>query len=376
MSIRRFIWLLALVALAFVVTIFFKPLSPRALITNPLFAIGFGAPLVLHLSSLPKWKELAATAVLGIVVTLVVVQLAQQNQFPQWIFGFGVASTIVLAIRRNLLFLLPSLITLIFTLEVSLFLEIISTYPPLTYDALAYVADASFGAPISFRVGQMFVTYPIIGAICTAIYLAPPPGLIFVYALQAKAKEPPEIDIVTALLAMGVAGYALYFLFPACGPKFVFPSFPNHPPDAAKLTGVILRGPFAPRNAVPSLHMASAFIAFIHARRLGRVATLVAAIFVIGTFFGTMGTGEHYFVDLVVALPFTVAMHALLERRFVHVIAPTVVYFVWLWVMRFHGDVTWLVWLMLLAAIVSTAGGLRARRSTSLRVERASESAA
>jgi hypothetical protein len=38
-----------------------EPVSLHTLITNPLFAIGFGGPLVLHLTSLPRWRELAGT---------------------------------------------------------------------------------------------------------------------------------------------------------------------------------------------------------------------------------------------------------------------------------------------------------------------------
>src|SRR4030095_11071931 len=111
------------------------------------------------------------------------------------------------------------------------------------------------GSAISFRVGQLFAAYPIVDAICTAIYLAPPPGLIYVYALEAKSKQPPRVDIVTTLVLMGGVGYSLYFLLPACGPKFVFPSFPHIPPDPPL---ALMHAPPAPRNAMPSLHMASA----------------------------------------------------------------------------------------------------------------------
>jgi len=97
--------------------------------------------------------------------------------------------------------------------------------------------------------------------------------------------------------------------------------------------------------------MASALIAFLHARRFGKIATIAAGIFVLGTFLGTMGTGEHYFVDLVVAVPFTMAMHALFERRFTRAIAPALAFFAWLYLLRFHNrlllETPWLAWAML-----------------------------
>lgn len=81
---------------------------------------------------------------------------------------------------------------------VCVFAATLSTYPPLTYDAFLHHADLAYGTAISFRVEQLFAAYPIIGAICTAIYLAPPPGLIYVYALEAKSQQPRRVDIVTA----------------------------------------------------------------------------------------------------------------------------------------------------------------------------------
>jgi hypothetical protein len=355
-TLRRFVVLLAalvaLLTITEVAAVFrliphLEPLSLQTLISTPLFAIGFGGPLLLHLSSLPRFRELAATIVLGCALSGLTARLAHQSSAMQWVSGLGVASTLVLAVRAvrragdsttARLFLLPSLITLLFTLEAAMFLGVISHYRPLTYDGLAFVADAAFGSHVSFDVGRLFKTWPLLAAVCTAIYLAPPPGLMFVYALEAKSKRHPPVDIVTVLVVMGAVGYSLYFLFPVCGPKFAFPQFPFNPPDPATLAGKLIAVPPAPRNAVPSLHMASALVAFMHARRYGWIACAVAAVFVTGTFLATMGTGEHYLVDLLVAVPFTVAMDALLTpspRRWTIVIACAAIFAAALAVIRF-----------------------------------------
>ncbi|HEX7150770.1 MAG TPA: phosphatase PAP2 family protein [Thermoanaerobaculia bacterium] len=351
---RRFVWVLAALVALFIATEIagflgliphLQPVSWRGLLENPLFAIGFGGPLLLHLSSLPRWRELAVTAILGIALALLV---------GNWVLGLGLASTAVLAVRRDWLFLLPSLITLFFTLEVAMFLGVVSHIAPLTYDGLAYLADASLGAPVSFVIGRLFRDVPIVAAVCTAIYLAPPPGLIFVYALQVRAKRPPRVDIVTTLVAMGVAGYALYWLFPVCGPKFAFPSFfPGQLPVVEP--GSLIPVATAPRNGVPSLHMASALIAFIHARRHGRIAGGVAMVFVIGTLLATMGTGEHYFVDLAVAVPFTFALEFLLQRRVGAAVPSVALFFVWLYALRFHAHVSAAMWTLVLATAVLAA---------------------
>jgi hypothetical protein len=103
---------------------------------------------------------------------------------------------------------------------------------------------------------------------------------------------------------------------------------------------------------MPSLHMASALIAYVHARRFGRLASAVALLFVIGTFLGTMGTGEHYFIDLVVAIPFTAMMFLLLERRFVRAIEPSVLLFASLVLLRLMPLTPLLAWLLLALSIV------------------------
>lgn len=351
-------WVLAAIVCVFVITLFFLPLSLRMLITNPLFAIGFGAPLVLYISSLfvgaaggsgRHIDESFGTFLLGMVLSFFVGLLAGVSSFPQWIIGFGLASTIVLAVRANWLFVLPSLIALFFTLEVSLFLDVISVFPRLTFDDTLYLADLAFGGPISFRIGQLFESVPLIGWICTTIYLAPPPGLIYVYALEAKSKTPPRVDIVTTLVAMGAVGYSLYFIVPACGPKFGYPGFPRIPITPYIETVLPLDGP---RNAMPSLHMASALIAYAHSRRFGRIAILASVIFVIGTFLGTMGTGEHYFVDLVVAIPFTAMMFTLLQGRWRRAIEPAILLFTWLFLLRFGVLAPLILWPMLILSIV------------------------
>lgn len=366
---RRFAWEIALLAAIFVaaevagalrLVPHLLPVSLRTLLTNPLYTIGFGGPLVLHLSSLPRLRELAMTIALGIALSLGVAAIAGAATPMQWVIGLGLASTIVLTVRairkdgNALLFLLPSLVTLLFTLDAAMFLGVISNVMPLTYDGLAFAADAAFGTNLSFDVGRAFARWPLLAMICTAIYLAPPPGLIFVYALQVK-REHPRVDVVTLLVVMGLAGYSLYFLYPVCGPKFAFPSFPLHAPE---VTGALMPVAPAPRNGVPSLHMASALIALFHARRYGRVPTAIAWIFVVGTFLATMGTGEHYFTDLVVALPFTVAIDALLARRWRAGAINGAIFIAWLWML--HAPLTPIAaWSMLLVTLAAARAAFR-----------------
>ncbi len=65
------------------------------------------------------------------------------------------------------------------------------------------------------------------------------------------------------------------------------------------------------RNAMPSLHMAWVLLAWWYSRGLSWIERTIVMAFVVLTVFSTMGTGEHWFVDLVVAFPFALLIQAI-----------------------------------------------------------------
>ncbi len=62
---------------------------------------------------------------------------------------------------------------------------------------------------------------------------------------------------------------------------------------------------------MPSLHMAWAVLLWWYARGLSWWTRVIALAFVVFTILSTLGLGEHYFVDLVVAFPFALMIRAL-----------------------------------------------------------------
>jgi hypothetical protein len=66
-----------------------------------------------------------------------------------------------------------------------------------------------------------------------------------------------------------------------------------------------------PRNAIPSLHMAWVLLAWWYSRGLSWLERLIVLIFVVFTAFATLGTGEHWFIDLMVAFPFALFIQAI-----------------------------------------------------------------
>jgi hypothetical protein len=200
------------------------------------------------------------------------------------------------------------------TLEAGIFLYCIKSLCPTSCDPAAYAADEAYGIQWSFGIGRLFAEVPMLQLVCYAIYVAPPPSLVFVYALQTRAWRPPPVDAATVLLAVFVAGYSLYYVFPVCGPKAAFPNaFPQAPPPLDGLLGTQLQipGEDAWPNGMPSLHIASVVLAYWQARPYGIWARLAAGVFLVGTFLATLGMGEHYLVDLVVGLPLSLAVYAI-----------------------------------------------------------------
>jgi hypothetical protein len=237
--------------------------------------------------------------------------------------GLGIASLGAMALRawRNvgldraaaLAFLLPAAVSLVITMEAGIFLYFIKDICPTSCDPSAYAVDAALRMQWSFGMGQLFAKAPLVKFVCYAIYVAPPPALVFVYALQTRARRPPPVDAATVLLAVLATGYSLYFIFPVCGPMFAFgAAFPHSPPPLDGLIGTRMTVPGADAwpNGMPSLHTAAVVVAYWQARSYGLWARIDAAVFLVGTLLAALGMGEHYLVDLIVGLPLSLAVYA------------------------------------------------------------------
>src|SRR4029079_11198404 len=108
-----------------------RPVPIRDITSNILFAIGFGCPLVLYLSSVPPVAELALTTILGAAFAGLLSLLDSKFGAPQAIVGLGIGCRVMMAVnvqRRTgiarlaaKLYLLPACVSLLFTLEAGVF---------------------------------------------------------------------------------------------------------------------------------------------------------------------------------------------------------------------------------------------------------------
>jgi hypothetical protein len=105
-------------------------------------------------------------------------------------------------------------------------------------------------------------------------------------------------SVVWAYIVELVAGPILYAVLPACGPIYAFGAQWLYPP-AVQAGPIQLTG--SP-NAFPSLHVGTALVFVLFSPN--KFWRGVALVFLSGTVFATLGTGEHYGIDLVAGLAF------------------------------------------------------------------------
>ena len=110
---------------------------------------------------------------------------------------------------------------------------------------------------------------------------------------------------------MSALGFCLYAVCPATGPIYAFrEGFPSRPPSASNLSLTLLAVPGAVRNALPSLHFSTALLVFWNTLGMRKALRIASGLFLAGTGFAILALGEHYAIDMVVAVPFCLMCQA------------------------------------------------------------------
>ena len=249
----------------------------------------------------------------------------------------------------------------------STLLDLTERLHPKTFDLFLYSFDSSLRVQISFLVGQLFHTWPWLWWVCFAFYIALPLPLALVYAAQLRHSRSNALAVMIAFLVTGPLGVLFYNMLPACGPIHIFGSaFPWHPLSTAdamrmRVVPILVKGA---RNAIPSLHMTWVLLVWWNSKGLPRWIRAIALAFVWFTVLATLGTGEHYFIDLVVAFPFSLMVQALCsyslplrsgERRTACLFG-TFVTLMWLALLSFATSFFWISPLIPWAMIAATVG--------------------
>jgi PAP2 superfamily len=294
-------------------------------LSSAFFAIALISVVIIQLRVCGIWPD--ALILIGLTTLFAIIDfrfLHYTPHFMAWFSFFGLNCLLLLALRaiwsegerRKLLLFafIPSLLFVTSEWFASNMLDLTEKLHPRTLDLYLYSFDGSLRVQLPFLMGQAFATWPWFKIAGELFYVGLPIPIALVYSGQLLRVRERAIPAMAAFLLTGPVGIFFYNLFPALGPvHLVRGAFPWHPLDFDMLRRVVLepvplRGP---RNAIPSLHMGWVLLCWWYSRGLTWWERSIAMLFVLFTFCATMGTGEHYFIDLVVAFPFALLMQSL-----------------------------------------------------------------
>jgi PAP2 superfamily protein len=236
---------------------------------------------------------------------------------------------------------------------------------PKSFDLYLLSFDASLRFQPSFAMGVAFSRWPVFGMISIVFYM----GIIclctLVYADHLKRNVKTAVAIFSAFLVSGPIGILFYNLFPARGPLYLFGvDFPRHPLPLDVIHHFHLEPVpvYGFPNAMPSLHMTWALLGFWYSRNASPWVRVVASFFLVFTICSTLGTGEHYLVDLVVAVPFALMIQAICAFsagwanpwRIRSAVFGTAATILWMTLLRFYPGYFWVTPLTPLAMTATT----------------------
>jgi hypothetical protein len=288
-------------------------------------ALVLGSALITLLVVQFSWKNLVSVALFSLV--LAGLDYRVMGFVPKFIAAFsfiGLSSLAILGTRtiwapkRDRVLLLwaffPAVLFAVSEYMASTFLEFTGALHPKTFDLYLYSFDSSLRVQISFLIGQWFARHLWFRFAGLLFYIALPLPLALVYAAHLRSRNGNAFPAMLAFLATGPIGVVFYNMVPATGPIHIFgQNFPWYPLSTSQAMHLVLQTVpvTGARNAIPSLHMAWVLLIWWNSKGLSQWIRGIALAFVIFTTLATMGIGEHYFVDLVVAFPFAVMVQSL-----------------------------------------------------------------
>jgi len=289
------------------------------------FAWMLASIVLIHLRVRPDWRDAVGIALAaGLFALIDLVFLHYQFYVIASISFVGMGSLFVMGLRAiwledeqrrmALLALIPSVLIAASNFFVGYSHLMTEKAHPKVLDLYLYSFDSSLRVQIAFRLGQAFASWNWFRKLSMLFYIGLPFAIAIAYAGQVVRIREKAIPIFAALFLAGPFGILFYNLFPALGPIHIFVDrFPWQPLTTGEVRRLFLEPVPVPglRNAIPSLHMAWVLLAFWYSQKLSALERSITFAFVVFTVFSTMGIGEHYFIDLIVAFPFALFLHAL-----------------------------------------------------------------
>ena len=320
-----------------------------------------------------KKRELISTAILGIVFELVlrhyrpaiIASLINYKPdisiFNQFLFlGTGLLTACLLAIlwRTWQAYKLGNRDELNSCLE-AMFLSMAmpcllslngSISGQAVYDPHLYALDSLWGVQVSFIVAKFLRNHVIYSKFMEIIYYYLPIWMIasqiIVYRDNLKLKRDHLQCLIPALLffLIAIGGKLCYRFLPAVGVELYCGQnlFPNGPWPAANMNPVPIDAPYyLYRNCMPSLHLSWILAVYYSLYRAKPIYKNTALVLVALTALSTFSVGCHYLIDLIIAIPFTMALLAIVTPdasnriRLIGAIFGTVTVLSWLCIFKY-----------------------------------------
>ena len=206
-------------------------------------------------------------------------------------------------------------LALLLAVGISSFLEITPVIFPGTYDYVMHHLDAAYSHPAAGITSAIAAAPEFVRSGLTLVYNAL--GWVFLpmVALVHRERKDQGLHIWrTYIYSLGLATLCYAFL-PVSGPLYAFGPelFPARMTEVTQVPAVVATIPPALRNGMPSMHFTSAVtMVFVAAALRNKLYFAGMLLFWAATALATMGFGEHYLIDLVVALTYSVTLSTLL----------------------------------------------------------------
>jgi PAP2 superfamily len=310
-----------LVLVFYVVAI--NPFLLRHFFSAPFFAWAMAGVPFIVVRVRRRWWDLAIVAAIAASFFVLEHYGLHYRFYPLFACSFlGLASILLVGVRavweRNQRQLLayafvPAVLLGIGAIITSLLLGKTPDWQPKTMDLYLLSFDGSLRVQLSFLVGQIFDNSPGLLRFLSFAYDVLMLPLVLIYAMHLPDWRRARNAFVAFAIA-GPIGALCYLIVPGTGPLFVFGNdYPQMPMTLEALRQMALHPIVVSgaRNAMPSLHVAWMLLGLWNTHRQPRWLQALLAVMLILTVIATLALGQHYFIDLVVAVPFALMIQSL-----------------------------------------------------------------